>query len=340
VEFMCSVGLISATIIQALASGASGVLILHCGSSIEHYLNVSYGVEEIVKCTRDILGTAGINPNRVMLSSSVNNPEWVMNGFRAQLLKEGLEAYQSVKKEEIPGRIGRQLAHLSALSAQEAGKGEPSFLLKGKVLRAAGMSDTLEMLESARYLSNFLGIRLDHQNIEEAVLSSTKYTPESSLEPSPESSPKSSPEPSPKYTHPDIVPLPTQILDSLTRLSFDNLAVRVGIHRSCSSEDSAFFEPILAILDQIPGCEVVELEPMECGATGWCHPDASAREKALLVFGQAEESGVDIIIPTSADCLTHLRTCNFPGAWKYSSVETMDIYSFVIRSLKEEEGRE
>jgi len=309
VELMCSVGVTPGMIIQALAMGALGIVVHHCPSKHEHFLDVEYSVETIIEHTREILLEAELNPDRVMISSS-NDLSATITAFSQRLQSMGLKLYHAANDEPVPGRIGRTLNQITIMQDQEGSCEFRSLLIKGKVLRASGMPDTIQMAANSHYLTVKLGI-LDAQD----VLCDHIITPMEGSEL-------------------EEVTLPEFIAQSMDNGTWDPAHLKIGIHRTSSYDDSRFSEAISQILDHFPECEMIEIPRQDCGATEWENPDSQARNKAIQVYRNAEELAVDLIITTGADCLTHLRACNRPGNWRHSSVEVTDIYSFLVDHLQ------
>ena len=302
-EFMCSVGITPALIIQALAYGAKGVLIFHCSSNNEHYFEIDYDVEDIIKDTKKILKIADVNHNRIFSSTfSESSFQTILDKVQINLGQQKLERIKPiVENEKILGRIGKEFYQLTKLSEQEGNEHTNSLFLKGNVLKAAGLPDTLDMLDNIDKLAKMFEIQLDIKRLDE-----TK-------------------------NHSELLSLLKKIANNNQKLIFNKTDLRIGIHKT---KDDPFFEPIKDIFQIIPNVELVELENMDCGSSEWCFPGAYAREKAIKVFKDAEMKQIDIIISTSSDCLTHLRTCNQQSAWKYSSVEVKDIFSFLVEIIE------
>jgi len=333
VELMCSVGLTPGLIIQAFSSGAKGVLVLHRDPWNEHYLGIDYDVDDVVSSTREIMMVAGMDPEKLM--SSLFSREFtgrIVEDFRARLDSRGLEAYGLLSDEEqagLPtGRIGRQLLQLELLAEQKGRQVSP-LLLEGKVLKAAGLPNVLEMLSAIDILAAKLCIDFgkcsDRADQGEEVVVATPEGYRMIMEYLGEGGKAS------------VTVLPSRIAEGLSQLSFKAARPqKVGFlgGPAATAGDSPFFTALNTILEAIPGCELVNLGPMDCGATGWRKPDARTREKAMAVYRKAEEAGVSLILTPSADCLTHLKACNRPGAWRHSSVELVDPYSFILSRLE------
>jgi len=309
VGLMCSVGVTPGLIIQAFALGARGVLVSYCSDSDQHYLDIDYGITEILEDTKSILEIAGMNPERIR-STSDRDILRALDKFKTDLDLDSLHGYHPITFDYVPGRIGRAIQQLSELSAQETGSPACPILLKGAMLKGAGMPHILEMVGNVEKLAQRLGM-----NTVEKSLCSLGIEPGNIL-------------------NPEIKSFPAVLLDHFNRSDFSYRNIRVGIHGPCSPGNSAFTNWILELLRIIPGCDPVLLDPHGCGGSDWRFPDSYAREKAMNVYRDAEEKGVGIIIPTTTDCLTFLKACNRTGAWRHSSVEVTDFYSFIISTLK------
>ena len=301
-ELMCAVGVTHAMIIQALSYGAKGVLILYCGSTHEHYFDINYDVEDIIKDTKDLLKIVGLNPNRIFVSKfSESSFQTILDCFKLSLDKEKLKCYKPVEKEKkIFGRIAKELFQLRELTKQNGKVISNSLYLKGKVLKTAGLPHTLDMLNNMDKLAKMFEVELDIKNLDESKNQSELFS------------------------------LLNKIVNNNQNFVFKETNIKIGIHKT---PDDKLYKPIKDIIQILPGVELVELENMDCGSSEWCFPDALSREKAIKVFKEAEEKQIDLIITTTSDCLTHLRTCNRENAWKYSSVEVKDIFSFLAEII-------
>jgi len=338
VELMCPAGATPWLIIQALASGANGVLVLHRDDLDEHYLPVEYAVEDVVQSTRDILEIAGIDPERVM--ASVFSPGFyhqIVQDFRARLDARGLQAYAPLTSEEesrLPfGRVGGELFLIELLAARE-GKAVSPLNLLNKVLEGARLPGVGEMLEAVGRLVADFGVdygdcttKADQR--EDVVVASIEGYRDimEYLEKGGEQL--------------NVVVIPSLVEKRLPSLRFrDAGGLRVGFLGGISGDWEPFCSAMKVIVSAIPGCDFVELGDLDCGATNWERPDAEARRKAMVVFGAAEEKKLDIIITPSVGCLTHMKACNRPGAWRHSPVQVSDPYSFLVSFLEGGEGDE
>jgi len=341
VELMCSVGVTPWLIIQALASGAKGVLVLHSDTGDGHYLPVDYDVEEQVKSTKEILEVAGVESERVM--RSVFSPGFyrqIIKDFGARLDARGLKSYDPLTNDEEnrlpPGRVGRELFLMELLAARE-GKDVSPLNLLSKVLEGARLPDIREMLESVARLITVFGIEYgnctrkadQHEEVVVASIEGYRGIKEylENLENGDEKL--------------DVVVLVSHIMRAFPSRRFRAAGgLRVGFLGGSSGDWKPFYDAMTVIISAIPDCSFVMLGDMDCGATGWERPDAEARRKAMDVFKTAGDRNVDIIITPSVACLTHMRACNRPGAWRHSSVEVMDIYSFIVSFLEGGAGDE
>ena len=341
VELMCSMGVTPWLIIQALAFGAKGVLVLHSDTGDEHYLPVEYDVEEQVKSTKEILELAGVEPERVMCS--VFSPGFyrlIIKDFGARLNSKGLEPYAPLTKDEEnrlpPGRVGRELFLVELLAAREGNVVSPLNLLS-KVLEGARLPELREMLESVARLVAVFGIeygnctRKAEQHEEVVVASIEGYRDIKGYLKNLKNGDRKL----------DVVVLPSLVVRTFPSRRFRAArGLRVGFLGGSSGDWKPFYDAMTIIVFAIPGCEFVLLGDMDCGATDWKWPDAEARRKAMDVFKAAGDRNIDIIITPSVGCLTHMRACNRPGAWRHSPVEVIDPYSFIVSFLEGGAGDE
>ena len=341
VELMTSTGVTPALLIQALASGAKGVLLFHKESWAQHYLPVESDVEDMVEDTRDILAVVGVDPDRVVASLfTPGSAHQAVSDFAARLEEKGLEPYTSSTQtfhSTLPqGGLGRELALLKELASQEGRQVSP-LLLEGMVLKGAGLPDTLTMLESIELLSERLDLGLgfgegtDKADRGEDIIVATPEGHQAILEYQASGEDKEH----------RVSLLPQLIASKISSMEFDRTeAVTVAILNPNPESERGFMEPLQRILEQIPNCELITLEEWDCGQTGWKEPNAESRRKAMSVYRAAQKAGAKLIVTASAACLTHLLATNRPGAWRHSPVEVVDVYSFICSRLKGGEGCE
>ncbi len=328
IELMCSVSITPGLIIQAFASGARGVLISHCSSFQEHYLGIEYDVETVYESTKELLLATGISEARIHIADTSSLKSEV-DSFISFLDTSGHHAFKSLEFDNIPGRVGREIEQLQALSeqsltsiskptsqpdsqriAQPISQPVSQLRLKGMALKSAGMPHTLDILKNIKKLAELLNLDINPDTVEPSIITPTDI---------------------PLGDQPN---LPVLILNSIRNMNIHSPQKVIGIHTSCSLNDATYTDPIRSIIGLISGLHVIDLEPMGCGATDWRYPDSFSREKAMSVYRQAEQLGIDTILPTSFDCLTHLKACNRQGAWRHSSVEVTDIYSLLLHLLR------
>ncbi|MCK5024728.1 MAG: hypothetical protein KAR56_03840, partial [Thermoplasmata archaeon] len=60
---------------------------------------------------------------------------------------------------------------------------------------------------------------------------------------------------------------------------------------------------------------------------------SGSREKGTLLLQKAEDAGASILISSSTRCTAHLAALK--SGWCQSSVEILDIFSFLASNLKE-----
>ena len=309
VELMCSIGISPSLIIQAFALGARGVLVSHCPAGRDHYLPIDCDVDSIVDSTKEVLSLAGIEAGRVGIAKS-KDLSYEIDGFRSHLDTKDLEPFTVLDPDKVPGRIGKAFRHLMRLSHQTAGGIRVNQIsLFGHLLRASGLPHTLDMVENIRKIATLLGLEVDPATMDDALIA-------------------------PSGSHEEAIAiLPEIILEKLKKTTLHPVPMRIGIHASCAPNDQRFSTAITDIISLIPKAIPVRLEKTGCGGSDWRYLDSYAREKALNVYQSALKLDAEVIIPTSQDCLTHLRACNRPGSWRHSSLEVKDIYSLVLQAL-------
>lgn len=316
VELMCSIGITPAIIIQAFALGARGVLVSHCPASGDHYLPIEYDTNTIVDATKGVFIAAGIEPTRIR-TATTKDLRTEIDHFANKLDEHTLSPLTSLESDNTPGRIGRAFGQLQQLAC--AAEGSPCVnhtLLKGTLLQASGMPHCVDMIENLGKVLEILGIQMDPKTIPDHVLS------------------------------PSVIPsseekiMPELILEKLKGLDLATLPFTIGIHASCAANDVIFATTIEKLINEIPGATAIRLDQKGCGGNDWRYLDSYAREKAMSVYRTAEENNVDIIVPTSVDCLTHLQACNRTGSWRHSSLEVMDIYSLFHDAISGGDGHD
>lgn len=304
VEVMCSVGISPYLILFALSTGARGVLILHCGRDKGHYLDSGYGVGEMVKRARELLEFTGLSANLVKeMGVDKENFEEFLDSFKKEL--------ETLNPEPLPvfeaplswnGRPAKETAILSNLSKRRDGL--PSLLLKGKVLELDGLPHTIQLLKSVEKIKTLLGIEEKAASVPEELEEKESGK-----------------------TLPELLIGRIKIFKTFER------KLRIGIHFHGKEKEKPFYTAFKSIFENL-GCKVVALEPENCGETGWRKPDAKSRQKGVEVVKKAEKLGVEVLLPVSAECLTHLKVCSRPLGWRHSEVKVEDAYSFLLSFLE------
>ena len=273
-------------------------------------------------------------------------------------------------QEPIRGRIGRAMAQLLPHTTRVHGGRDGAeqvnhTTLMGNLLAASGQPDTLGMIRSIGKIAETLHLDLDPATIPDAMIA-----PQATFLPCIGSGARGGDIDTATGTGEnnrggrhgtmgrhgttcgngtrdsddtttDHMILPELILGHLRRSMLHRIPVKIGIHPACPGGGGGrFISAFTEIITLVTGSEPVLLDRLPCGSSHWRCPDARARERAIALHGSAEALGVNVIVPVSPDCLTHLRACNRPGAWRHSSVRVEDIYTLVLSALTGGEHRE
>lgn len=274
VDLMSLEMLTPALLVEALAAGATGVLV--ADSQDRHYLPIGTTARSIVESTRTLLTLGGVHPERVSRDTG-KDLVGAVRDLQSTYRRAGLRPLSPPK--DIPdfrGRIAKALALLSALGQQDGRDKADDLCLTAKALELHGFPACQQMLDSRDALSTSDVSKLAKER---------RYRP--------------------RFR-------------------------RIGL--LTEGQNAKAIESVKSALLTMDGiiCELVG--PTDCGASRWKSPDAASRQKAMEVFREAERLKLEAIIPLDPDCLSHLTACNRAGAWRHSSVNTVDIYSFFASS--------
>ena len=135
----CAGAVSAAAILRAFSSDVDGVLIAACGSGDCHYSNGNESCERVVQETRDLMGLAGLAPQRLRLdlSSDVDGGRFValldefvveLDGLNGRAGREGPAPSRSAKKK--PTRAKKKPAR--AKKTKAAARRKPARAKKTK----------------------------------------------------------------------------------------------------------------------------------------------------------------------------------------------------------------
>ena len=147
----------AAAILRAFSSDVDGVLIAACGSGDCHYSNGNESCERVVQETRDLMGLAGLAPQRLRLdlSSDVDGERFValldefvveLDGLNGRAGREGPAPSRSAKKK--PTRAKKKPAKAKKTKAAARRKPARARKTKAAARRKPAKASTAQAAES------------------------------------------------------------------------------------------------------------------------------------------------------------------------------------------------
>ena len=345
IKLQCTRRASPALILEALAAGAKAVAIVGCQNDDCHYLPGPWMGPDIVESCKNILQNIGIDSGRIEYSDDEASISFTAN----------LKPFQN-NADKIPDTkapMGRALNAAQILMAQPDSVFMPNS--DGKYLLGNGCLAMSEPIFQAHNferpeIMNFIQKLLNHAGIEHELAQGIHISGNSLKEWGMNelydqysnsiiqqiSNSKGLIIPTPKTyltfkeNYPDmkIVSLP-ELLSK--KLKFNELEITIAYHKSCSGSGD-FDRHCLDLLREVQGLKIVDVEG-ECGDTGWRFVGSGSREKGTLLLQKAEDAGASILISSSTRCTAHLAALK--SGWCQSSVEILDIFSFLASNLKE-----
>ena len=294
-----------ASLFDAFAAGARGVLIFKGTESQKQYFDNEHSIANTVNTTKMFLEHANINPERLNLSSSLDQ-QAELKSFINKLDKLNLKKFSKCYNTNIIGRIPRALSHLEVLGKQEKKNYTLPLYLHLKLLEEYNLFNSSRFLNAIQGLSKAVSLKIDRNNTEKKFLFPVVEN------------------------YPFNETLLSAISNSTNILSLEPFPKNVAIHKSRSISDNDYYKTINNILQGLDGCNLIELESPSCDSISLDNLNAESRESAMSLLRNAENKNIDYIIPTSLDCLILLTAVSAPANWNFSKVKVLDIYSLLF----------
>lgn len=350
VPVICTRRLNPALILQALASGASGVALIGCKEGACHYLPGPRMGPDVAAGLRAILDSVGLDMRRIRYMEGSGNLEGQLAYFKGELSEADLgplvDAEETVRSTRSP--LGRAINLIKPLIAQAdrppgAESAEVMILTGcldayGPIYRSYGLATSENALSSARKLFGtpniafVSGISIPNRQLREtrpelftaysrSIVDAVKNCGAKKLG---VLTPASFEIFRNDYDDigAEIVSGPALLCDA--REITQHSGLKVGYYTSAPG--SAFTSDSLALLERA-GREV-QVFSGDIGDTTWQSPDAAGRERALDLLNRVESTGISILIVESPQSLAHLEFARM--GWDESRVRCVDIYSFIM----------
>jgi len=368
VPVICTRRVSPALVLEALASGASGVSLVGCREGECHYLPGQWMGADLPAKVGKILEAVGLDARRVEYVED-GDPEKARAAHAAKLKTAKLEPLpnSSSKLPEIQSSVGRSIALAHTLMARQDAKAPKSkakyFLATGcspicdSVLEAHGVCGSGKFLESVEVLLTALdvdyvrgmrvlgpGSRLKSCGLEglykeygKSAIAAVKASGAKTLVAISHEAKSKFESQWPKDFGKipfGFVGLPSLLNEAVRKGTFKTTPGKVAFHPACGSGN--FSAELQKLLGNVPGLEVVVLDE-HCGETSWSAPDAEARESARDLMGAAASAGASVLVVESHQCLSHLLAARM--GWSEGGVGVVDIYSFLASRLAGVSGR-
>jgi formate dehydrogenase beta subunit len=364
VPVICTRRVSPALVLEALASGASGVALAGCAEGGCHYLPGPWMGADMPEKVGKILESVGVDKRRVRYIETSGDCSKALKSFAGELKKAKLGPMpdSSRKLPEIRAPLGRaiSLAHI-LMTRQDAMREKvrkAEFVLAvgcspicDSAMEAHGISGSGKFLESVAELldaakidcardSRVLGpgSKVKKWGLDDLYEAYGKAAIQAVKAAKAKSVIAVSHEAFSKFNASwqkdfgklgfDFVALPEILKMRLPKGAFENTPQKIAFHPACSGGN--FSKELQGLLADVPGLKVAVVEA-GCGETAWLEPNAENRTKAHLLLAKAEAAGARTLVVESHQCLTHLLASQ--AGWSEGSVKVTDVYSFLASRL-------
>ena len=364
VPVICTRRVSPALVLEALASGASGVALAGCAEGDCHYLPGPLMGSDLPEKVGKILESVGVDKRRVRYIESSGDFSKALKAFAGDLkmAKLGPMPDAARKLPEIRAPLGRaiSLAHI-LMTRQDAKptKGQKAeFVLAtgcspicDSAMEAHGIAGSGKFLESVSILLGACkvdyvrnprvlgpGSKVKKWGLDDLYKGYGKAAIETVKAAKAKSVIAISHEAFSKFDSSwqkdfgklsfDFVGLPEILRKRLPNGAFRSTNGKIAFHPACGGGN--FSRELQRLLADVPGLKVAVVEA-GCGETAWLEPTAENRTKAQLLLAKAEAEGAQTLVVESHQCLTHLLASQ--AGWSESSVKVMDVYSFLASRL-------